>query len=121
MLSGDTNDSINAPLAGEPETQSKTFPAIFVRGIVGPVEKKVVAPVFRTLPRMSASPLCMMTVYAVFARQPCAGLTPTASRCQDASGAPSRGEIRNRSDREVAAGDRSDTTSSNRKSTSFGL
>src|SRR5450759_1302396 len=121
MLSGGTNDSISAPLAGEPDTQSNTWPAILVCGIVVPVEKKVEAPVLRTLPRRSAIPLIMITVYGVLARQPCEGLTPIASRCQDASGTPSRGEIRKRSPRVVAEGGRSATTSSKRNKISFGL
>src|SRR5450759_120018 len=121
MLSGGTNDSISAPGAGWPDTQSNTLPLILARGTVGPVEKNVDAPVLRTFPRRSARPLIMITVYGVLARQPCVGLTPIASRCQDASGTPSRGEIRKRSPRVVTEGGRSDTTSSKRHEISFGL
>src|SRR5256714_7392199 len=113
MLSGATNDSISAPVAGDPDTQSNTLPAMRVRGITVPVEKKVAAPVFRTLPRMSARPFCIITVYAVFGRHPLDGFTPMASRCHDASGVPLRGEMRKRSANDVTAGGRSDTTSSN--------
>src|SRR5882762_8945938 len=76
MLSGGTNDSTSAPAAGVPDTQSKTLPASLVRGIAGPVEKKVDAPVLRTFPRRSESPLIMITVYEVLERHPCVGLTP---------------------------------------------
>jgi len=61
-VSGGTNDSISAPAAGIPVSQSKTVPAILVRGTVVPVEKKVDAPVFRTLPRKSATPFIMIIV-----------------------------------------------------------
>src|SRR5437016_10779323 len=121
MLSGTTNDSTSAPFAGDPVIQSKTLPAILVRGIAVPVEKKVDAPVLRIFPRMSARPLSMITVYGVFARQPRVGFTPIASRCQEALGTPSRGEIKKRSPRVVTEGGRSATTSSNLKTTSFGL
>src|SRR3954463_10376824 len=121
MLSGAMNDSTSAPVAGEPETQSNTLPVMRVRGIALPVEKKVAAPTFLTLPRMSATPFCMITVYAVLGRHPFDGFTPMASRCHDALGAPLRGEIRKRSASVVTEGGRSETTSSNWKSTSFGL
>src|SRR6202049_3558892 len=121
MLSGGTNDSTNAPLAGAPDTQSNTLPASLVRGIVVPVEKKVDAPVLRTFPRRPARPLIMITVYGVLARHPCVGLTPIAPRCHDASGTPSRGEIKKRSLSVVTEGGRSATVSSKRKTTSFGL
>ena len=120
-MSGGTNDSISAPEAGVPVNQSKTVPAIRVRGTVVPVEKKVDAPVFRMLPRKSATPFIMITVYGVLARQPRDGLTPIAERCHEASGTPSRGEMRKRSARVVTAGGRSATTSSNWNTTSFGL
>src|SRR5712691_10653268 len=107
MLSGGTNDSTSAPAAGVPDTQSKTLPASLVRGIVVPVEKNIDAPVLRTFPRRSASPLIMITVYGVLARHPCVGLTPIALRCHDASGTPSRGEIRKRSLSVNAEGGRS--------------
>src|SRR6476646_813571 len=93
-LSGRANDSTTAPAAGVPATQSKTLPLILVCGIVPPVEKNVVTPVLRTLPRMSATPFCMITVYAVLGSQPCPGFTPITSRCYEADGAPFRGEIR---------------------------
>ena len=57
----------------------------------------------------------------MLARQPRDGLTLIAERCQDASGTPSRGEIRNRSANVVTDGGRSATTSSNRNTTSFGF
>src|SRR5437899_9220455 len=120
MLSGGTNDSTSAPAAGEPETQSNTVPAIRVRGMVVPVEKKVAAPVFLTLPRISASPFCMMTVYAVLGRHPFEGFTPMTSRCHDAVATPLRGDIKKRSAKVMAAGGRSATTSSKRKRTSLG-
>src|SRR2546429_8048441 len=113
MLSGATNDSISAPVAGDPDTQSNTMPEMRVRGITFPVEKNVAAPVFRTLPRMSDKPFCMITVYAVFGRQPLDGFTPIASRCHDASGAPLRGEMRKRSASDVTPVGRSEKTSSN--------
>src|SRR2546423_13706585 len=121
MVSGGTSASTSAPLAGVPAAQSNTAPEIRVRGIAVPVEKNVDAPMFRTLPRMSASPRMRITVYGVLARQPWVGFTPTASRCQDASGTPSRGEIKNKSDSDVTDAGRSDTTSSNLNSTSFGF
>src|SRR5450759_3447331 len=121
MLSGGTNDSISAPGADWPTTQSNTLPLILASGTVGPVQKNVAAPALRTFPRRSARPLVMITVYGVLARHPCEGLTPIASRCQDASGTPSRGEIRKRSPSVVTEGGRSDTTSSKRNKTSFGL
>src|SRR5258705_3988662 len=121
MVSGGTNDSTSAPAAGVPDIQSKTLPASLVRGIVVPVEKNVDAPVLRTFPRRSESPLIMITVYEVLERHPCVGLTPISPRCHDASGTPSRGEIRKRSLRVVTEGGRSATVSSKRKINSFGL
>src|SRR6266404_635212 len=96
MVSGGTNDSTSAPAAGVPDIQSKTLPASLVRGIV-------------------------ITVYEVLERHPCVGLTPISPRCHDASGTPSRGEIRKRSLRVVTEGGRSATVSSKRKINSFGL
>src|SRR3954471_17862921 len=120
-LSGGTYDSTSAPAAGVPATQSKTLPVILLAGTVGPVEKKVDAPVFRTLPRMSDNPFSMITVYAVLARHPCSGLTAMTSRCHDARATPSRGDMRNRSPSVVDPVGRSETTSSKRNSTSLGL
>src|SRR2546423_9932556 len=121
MLSGATYDPIRAPVAGDPEPQSKTLPEMGGRGTTVPVKKKVAAQVLRTLPQISATPFCIITVYAVFGRQPLDGFTPMASRCHEALGAPLRGEMRKRSANEVTAAGRSDTTSSNWKSTSLGL
>jgi hypothetical protein len=61
-LSGRTKDSTRAPAATEPLTQSKARPVMRVPAVVGPVEKKVEAPVFLTLPRMSARPRSIVTV-----------------------------------------------------------
>src|SRR3984893_3598083 len=121
MLSGGTNDSTSAPLAGVPDIQSNTLPASLVRGIVVPVAKQVDAPVLRTFPRRSVRPLIMITVYGVLSRHPCVGLTPISPRCHDASGTPLRGEIRKRSLSVVTEGGRSATVSSKRKITSLGL
>src|SRR2546423_13817278 len=96
MLSGATYDSIRAPVAGDPETQSKTLPEMCGRGTTVPVEKKVAAPELRALPRISATPFCIITVYAVFGRQPLDGFPPMASRCHEGLGASVRGGMRQR-------------------------